>query len=761
LGHQGCSHLLSGVAAAIFIQSLSLGFEIDTNPNASGQATTRSDGRLKTQNKFWWFVLVAITVTVVVFLTIVVLFWQQLTQVNQKLLTAIFKEDFAYFFVAGVLLFTAFGFTLDWFFRFYIIPVNQLTEETLLIITVNPRHRIKVQGSYDIMRLAEIINQCAEKQITIEQSVSHQLQAAKKSAEVEKNILAALLEGLPQGLLVCNLEGQIVFYNRKMKALFSHPENKEPHWMGLGRSVFGIVEETLIERALERIGHQLAEGKSMASERFLMGGRSKSPLPAEILPVLDSQHHITGFIIYVEDSVARFKKEQELFANLQAWQHKLTQSVSVIKTTAEVLKERSPESERHRDQLIQILAHESNLAAEKLSKNDILNTLYPNRPWPLTAVDAGEWSRYLVHRAGEVAKLDLHIETTDLMKAQISIDMYYLTNGLLFVLQNIGQAAGIRTIQARFYQLDAWLYLDLIWEGRPLAMDELKQWKCAAPSVQGIRLDISLADILAYHGAKLWLQRHLVPDGFAALRFLLPALERSEMASSNGHVTILPDSRPEFYDFNLFQQAGQTPEWDNRSLAELACTAFDTETTGLDPLGGDEIISIGAVRIVNGRILQEERFDQLINPMRHLPWASVKYHGIRPEMLSEQPTIDQVLPVFYEFAKNTVMVGHNVAFDMRMLQLKESSAGIQFINPVLDTMLLSALVHPAQHDHSLNSIADRLGIQIVGRHTALGDAIATGQIFLKFIPLLNAKGIFTLMQARQASEKTLYARLKY
>ena len=144
-----------------------------------------------------------------------------------------------------------------------------------------------------------------------------------------------------------------------------------------------------------------------------------------------------------------------------------------------------------------------------------------------------------------------------------------------------------------------------------------------------------------------------------------------------------------------------------------------------------------------------------------MPWASVKYHGIRPEMLVDQPTVDKVLPVFFQFAKNTVMVGHNVAFDMRMLQLKEASTGIQFINPVLDTMLLSAVVHPAQNDHSLNAIAQRLGVQVVGRHTAMGDAVATGQIFLKLIPLLNDKGIFTLQQARQASEKTLYARLKY
>jgi DNA polymerase III subunit epsilon len=716
---------------------------------------------LKTQIKFWWFVSVAITATLGALLTISLLFWQQLPEIYKTDLIAIFKEDFAYFFMAGVLLFTAFGFTLDWFFRFYIIPVNQLAEETHLIATVNPQHRIKAQGSYDVMRLGEIINRFAERQAGMAQSLVRQHQIAKASAETEKDILAALLEGLPQGILICNLEGQIVFYNRKIKQLFSRNGDKEPHWIGLSRSIYGIVEEALIERAIERIGHKLAENQAVAGERFLMGGRRfEKALPAEILPVLDSQHHITGFIIYVQDSVARFQKEQELFTALQHWQHQLTQSVSVIKAAAGILKDESLESAHDRDQLIQIIAHESDLAAERLSRSDIVHAWYPNRPWPLTAVNAGEWCRYLIHRAREAIQIELQIEALDLT-SQISIDMHHLTIGLLYVLQQIGTSCAVGEIHGRFYQLDAWLYLDLTWKGRRISLDVMKQWKTTIPKIQQEHLEISLADILAYHGAKLWLQHHHIAEGHAGLRFLIPALERSEMADANGYVTILPDSRPEFYDFDLFQQAGQNPEWDNRGLSDLTYTVFDTETTGLDPQGGDEIISIGAVRIVNGRILQEERFDQLINPMRHLPWASVKYHGIRPEMLDGQPTIGQVLPHFHQYTDNTVMVGHNVAFDMRMLQLKEASTGIRFDNPVLDTMLLSAVVHPAQNDHNLAAIAERLGVQIVGRHTALGDAIATGQIFLKLIPLLIENGVTTLLQARKVSEKTLYARLKY
>jgi DNA polymerase-3 subunit epsilon len=244
------------------------------------------------------------------------------------------------------------------------------------------------------------------------------------------------------------------------------------------------------------------------------------------------------------------------------------------------------------------------------------------------------------------------------------------------------------------------------------------------------------------------------------VRFFLPVpyLMRPEKARS---LTIIPESRPEFYDFDMFLQVEEQPELQNRNLSKLTYTVFDLETTGLNPTEGDEIISVGAVRIVNGRLLQNERFEQLVDPRRSVPWTSVRIHGIHPEMLEGMPTIDEVLPMFHDFAKDTILLAHNAAFDMRFLQLKEAQTGVRFVNPVLDTLLLSAVVHPSHEDHNLEAIAKRLGVQILARHTAMGDAVSTGEMFLKFLPLLSQQKIFTLKQALEASQKTFYARQKF
>jgi DNA polymerase III epsilon subunit len=219
--------------------------------------------------------------------------------------------------------------------------------------------------------------------------------------------------------------------------------------------------------------------------------------------------------------------------------------------------------------------------------------------------------------------------------------------------------------------------------------------------------------------------------------------------------------RPEVYEFDLFKHGSGYDDLENIPLSELRYVVFDTETSGLNPNDGDEIISIGAVRLMNRKILWDNQFNALINPQRKISEASEKITGITRKHLQNKPLIDEVLPDFHSFTKNSVLVGHNIAFDMQFIKLKEQELNLKFDNPTLDTLLLSAIVHPFQESHSLEAIAERFGISLINRHTALGDAIITAEIFIKLLNLLKGKGIYTLRQAADASQKTYYARIKY
>lgn len=210
--------------------------------------------------------------------------------------------------------------------------------------------------------------------------------------------------------------------------------------------------------------------------------------------------------------------------------------------------------------------------------------------------------------------------------------------------------------------------------------------------------------------------------------------------------------RPEFYDFDLFRQPpgrelAETP------LRELRSVVFDTETTGLAPSKGDEIISIGAVRLVNARIVSGESFDQLVNPGRKIPSSSIRFHGITDADVKDAPDAARVLPRFRNFCGRSVLIAHNAAFDMKFLELKQTVSGVTFDNTVLDVLLLSAFLHDHIREHSLDATAVRLGVEISGRHSALGDAMTTARIFLAMLDPLYQRGVTTLGDALDVSGK--------
>ncbi|MEG0805212.1 MAG: PolC-type DNA polymerase III [Lachnospiraceae bacterium] len=178
----------------------------------------------------------------------------------------------------------------------------------------------------------------------------------------------------------------------------------------------------------------------------------------------------------------------------------------------------------------------------------------------------------------------------------------------------------------------------------------------------------------------------------------------------------------------------------NQSLMDTY-TVFDFETTGFSPIN-NKIIEIGAVRVEQGVITSS--FSSFVNPEVPIPFKIEKLTGINDDMLLSAPTIEQILPDFLEFSKETIMVAHNAGFDMSFLNSNCQRMGKSIEFTVVDTVALARILLPRQARYKLDSVAKHLGITLENHHRAVDDAKCTGEIFIKFIELLKEREIYKL-----------------
>lgn len=192
-------------------------------------------------------------------------------------------------------------------------------------------------------------------------------------------------------------------------------------------------------------------------------------------------------------------------------------------------------------------------------------------------------------------------------------------------------------------------------------------------------------------------------------------------------------------------------------ISEASLVVFDTETTGLDLEGGDRLLSLGAVKIIGGRIHLGNAFYELIDPKRAIPTSSIFIHGITPGIASDRPHISGILLKFLDYIGCDVVAAHHASFDMKFLNhAMQGCFGFPIQNRVIDTALVAAWIRRLEHvdlidpeggpDTGFDAVARHFGITTQDRHTAFGDALSTALLFQRLIHILNKNGVTTLRQ---------------
>lgn len=537
----------------------------------------------------------------------------------------------------------------------------------------------------------------------------------------EKARLEALLSDVPVGVLLCSASHQLVFYNGLAQDLLG-TQGGVP---GLDRRLFDYLREGPVRHAYQRL---LETDDPEAASDILCATRGTPPqlLAARMRLLHADGQDAPGYVITLRDvtaDLAAHSRREQLLAEVF---DRVRRPAANLQTVMGVLAE--DQGADRAGALDRAMRAEVGLLTRAITE---LGARYDDGRsdwWPL-AMTRGSDLLDSARARFEAAGLHAEGQAADLLLRCNGFEIIALLGDLA---RRVAARQGCRQFRLDVAEDGPGAMLVLGWQGAPLPVGVLDGW-LAEPLEVGVA-DVTGRSVLHTHATECWPEHG---DGQA--RLMLP-IRQARRAGRRPK----PVARAVVYDFDLLSQA-RAEKVADMPLDRLTCVVFDTETTGLLPERGDEIVQIAAVRLVNGRRVDGEVFDCLVNPGRPIPPGSTEVHGITDAMVAEAEPVSAVIPQFHRFAEGAVLVAHNAPFDMTFLRRREAELGLRFDHPILDTVLLSAVVWGQSEVHSLDALTHRLGITIPeeARHTAIGDTVATAEAFMKLVPMLQARGLRT------------------
>jgi DNA polymerase-3 subunit epsilon len=471
--------------------------------------------------------------------------------------------------------------------------VRRLTGDVRVLLDAHPGHRPALTGPSETAELAAAVTDLAERRAAAEQDVAREVKAARADVEQERNRLAALMSDLTVAVLVCSPGGRIVLYNSAARALLG-----DDPALGLGRSVFGVVDRDLVTHALDRTGDgQVATHVSTV----LRGG---ALLQVRLAPVRGDDGAVTGFVLLLEDT-SHLQASRRRDALLRGSTERTRAAAASIRAAVETVLDYPDMAAEEREQFLRIVAEESARLGDEVegwvagAAQDAPDEVRPDMRVDdlLTVV-----GRDLERRTGVATSVEASSG-----EPWVRADSHALARALEPLVVRLRDAHAVRAVQLRPAPVgDRHVRLDLVWSGEPLASEALRWWldEPAAGSAAG-----RVREVVERHGGEVWTGSGAA-DGRqdCAVCLLLPVAEQAPRPQLT---VAAAESRPEFYDFDLFDLPQQALALQDRRLADLSYVVFDTETTGFSPTEGDEVVAVGAVRVGGGRVRRSEVFERL------------------------------------------------------------------------------------------------------------------------------------------------------
>jgi DNA polymerase III subunit epsilon len=645
--------------------------------------------------------------------------------------------------------------------RAVVSTLEEIQRGAELMGTVNPDHRLVVRTGDELEALAQEVNRMADRLRDARQGLAEQVERATRDLHAERSKLIAVLTDVHEGVVLATLDGVVTLCNPRAQDLLGAPRAGI-----LGRSLFEFVDRSKVDHFLERL-----RGGDEAAVRFTLHAAGGAILEAAMTEFADAEGRRVGVILALRDLSDPIRAEERRHRLLTDAIRDLRGSIASIRSLSESLRDASAADPPGRRRLLEAIHAEAVRLSDLVVSMEISGPrALAARPSHLEDMAAGDLLTLAVKRLGRDG--DGHVVVAERSGADLRIRaegsaMSAAVAHLVRCLLAARAPDGVLELGAE--RFGAVVQIEAAAPGHALpAQIEHALGESVAVGMAGAA---TVRDIVTRHAGEAWAFAEAGRIGFrvsmpaAGPEHTTPALPPqvgwfgagTASGRDGSSEDVVPGDAPpgDLYDFSLMEAMERhlPAAARERRLDELTFAVIDAETTGLRPDEGDRVVSLAGVRVRGGMVKRAECFDALVNPARSIPGASTRFHGITDEMVAGAPLIDTVLPAFARFVEGNVLVGHEVWFDLRFLDAVCARLGrppLSASHAVLDVRLLSRAVHGAAPDHDLEPLAARLGVRIRGRHSALGDALATAETFVRLLGLLRKRGVGTLGDALEA-----------
>ncbi|MCB0057946.1 MAG: PAS domain-containing protein, partial [Caldilineaceae bacterium] len=436
------------------------------------------------------------------------------------------------------------------FMRAFLLDVRALAEAGRLLLGPNPERRVVPRGHPDVADLATVFNSLADRYVELQGERASEIRQARADLEEERNQLAALMSELTEGVLVCNLDGQILLYNRGARSML---DGDGTSYVGLGRSVFGVIDRSAIAHALEQVQvrYQRREGEAGARPvmtSFVTASARGRLLRTRLAPFANQAGDLRGYVVTLQDMSEGIERSSRRDALLQTLTERMRAAVGAIRAAIEAV-ESFPEmatAQRHRFQ--QVIYEESQSLSAQLDQTMRSYASDLRAQWRLEDIHATDLIWAIEHHLADRLHCEVVLDAID-DRLWVKIDSYTLVQGITYLVMQLQEAFAVVRVKLCLVAVDRHAALDICWPAEQGDADMWGHWKDRLLVTDDSDGVVTLREVADRHGGEVWFQY----DGAARhayFRLLLPRASDQESPRTAASVPApVLESRPEYYDF--------------------------------------------------------------------------------------------------------------------------------------------------------------------------------------------------------------------